>query len=412
MGRSAGGSRQTTPSRRGEASLACALWRSPRVIGRVRAARSFVARSRACSSAALLAFLGVGACCRCCRATCTGPLGAGDVAVGVVIGAFALTAVVARPVGGPAGRRARAARRGRSAALLSWPRPARCTSSRSACPACVVARLVLGVGEGCGVHRRRDLGGRPRAGGPARRRRSGCSGSRCGAGWRRAADRRGAAPRRRLRRRVGVRGARAAASARVIARAPARRRRRRREPPGAGGPLVPPEALAPGHRARAGQRRLRRRWPASSCCTSTAAASATAPRVFTAFAASVVVTRLLLGRLPDRLGAAHHRDRRPGCAEAAGLALLGARAGLAGRRAGRRGGHGHGLLAAVPLAGADRRRAQSATTAAAPPLGIFTAFFDIGVGLGGAAGRRDRRARRATRPGSGRRPRAPPSASG
>lgn len=76
-----------------------------------------------------------------------GPLGAGDVAVGIVVGAFALTAVVSRPI---AGRLADARGRrqivvtgllviGLAGALYLVP---------LGVPGLVLARLVLGVGEG------------------------------------------------------------------------------------------------------------------------------------------------------------------------------------------------------------------------------------------------------------------------
>lgn len=101
--------------------------------------------------------------------------------------------------------------------------------------------------------------------------------------------------------------------------------------------------------------------------------------VFTTFTAAVVAARLLGGRLPDRLGA------RPcaiaaGIAEAIGLALV-AVAGsplvaIAGALAM---GVGFSLLypalALMVVDGVDENRRGAA-------LGTFTAFFDIGVGLG------------------------------
>ena len=95
---------------------------------------------------------------------------------------------------------------------------------------------------------------------------------------------------------------------------------------------------------------------------------------------AVVATRLALGRLPTASGRAAPRSAA-GLAEALGLADRALRHGLAGR--GRRGGrHGLRLLAAVPVAGAVRvERVGDDRRGAA--LGSFTAFFDVGVGLGG-----------------------------
>ena len=50
--------------------------------------------------AALLAFLAIGAALPVLPAYVRGPLHAGDVSVGIVVGAFALTAVVCRPLAG------------------------------------------------------------------------------------------------------------------------------------------------------------------------------------------------------------------------------------------------------------------------------------------------------------------------
>jgi MFS family permease len=103
---------------------------------------------------------------------------------------------------------------------------------------------------------------------------------------------------------------------------------------------------------------------------------------FTAFAATVVLTRLIGGDLPDRVGPLR-------CAagaamiEATGLALIALSHGLALALVGAVGmGMAFALLypslslvviSTVP----DGRRGSA--------LGTFTAFFDIGVGLGGIA---------------------------
>lgn len=104
------------------------------------------------------AFLGVFASVLCCFAAIGavlpilpryvhGPLGAGDVAVGVVVGAFAFTAVVGRPIGGRLadgrGRRAIVV-----AGLLLSALGGALYFLPFGVPGLVLARLVLGVGDG------------------------------------------------------------------------------------------------------------------------------------------------------------------------------------------------------------------------------------------------------------------------
>jgi MFS family permease len=101
--------------------------------------------------------------------------------------------------------------------------------------------------------------------------------------------------------------------------------------------------------------------------------------VFTTFTAAVVGARLLGGRLPDRIGA------RPcaivaGAAEAAGLALVAVAGSLAVALAGALVlGVGFSLLypslALLVVERVEERRRGAA-------LGAFTAFFDLGIGLG------------------------------
>ncbi len=101
--------------------------------------------------------------------------------------------------------------------------------------------------------------------------------------------------------------------------------------------------------------------------------------VFTVFAGTVVASRLLLGTLPDRIG-----PRRSafgaGIAQACGLALIAAAQTfpmvLVGAFV-----MGTGMSLLFPsLALLVTRRVDSARRGAA--LGAFTAFFDLGVGLG------------------------------
>lgn len=101
--------------------------------------------------------------------------------------------------------------------------------------------------------------------------------------------------------------------------------------------------------------------------------------VFTAFAASVVLSRLVLSSLPDRLGA-QRTAVGAAVAEAVGLALVAVAGSLPVAFAGAVVmGAGFSLLfpslavLAVERAGEARRGAA---------LGAFTAFFDLGVGIG------------------------------
>lgn len=98
-------------------------------------------------TAALLAFLAIGAALPVLPTFVRGPLHAGDVSVGVVVGAFALTAVIARPL---AGRLADA--RGRRIVLVAGSFAMAAGGAiylvSESVLALVIARLVVGVGEG------------------------------------------------------------------------------------------------------------------------------------------------------------------------------------------------------------------------------------------------------------------------
>src|SRR3954452_2782270 len=98
-------------------------------------------------AAVLCGFLAIGAVLPVLPRYVRGPIGAGDVAVGVVTGAFALTAVIGRPVGG---RLADAWGRRRVVvigALLTAAGGALYLLPAGV-PGLVLARLVLGVGDG------------------------------------------------------------------------------------------------------------------------------------------------------------------------------------------------------------------------------------------------------------------------
>jgi MFS family permease len=98
-------------------------------------------------AATLLVFLSVGAVVPALPRYVTGPLGEGDVAVGIVMGAFAFTSVFLRPVGGRLSDR-----NGRRAVFVAG---ALITAAAGLIyllpldlPGLVLARLVLGIGEG------------------------------------------------------------------------------------------------------------------------------------------------------------------------------------------------------------------------------------------------------------------------
>jgi MFS family permease len=104
--------------------------------------------------------------------------------------------------------------------------------------------------------------------------------------------------------------------------------------------------------------------------------------VFTAYAAAVAGSRLLLGRLPDQIGA-RRSAVLAGLAEAAGLAII-AEAGswpvaVAG---GIVMGAGFSMLYPALALAVVQRTGEDARGRA---LGGFTAFFDIGMGLGAPA---------------------------
>jgi MFS family permease len=96
---------------------------------------------------ALLAFIAIGATLPVLPTYVRGPLGAGDVAVGIVVGAFAVTSVVCRPLAGRASDR-----RGRRivlvVGLLAMSIGGLLYVISDSVPTVVLARLVVGAGEG------------------------------------------------------------------------------------------------------------------------------------------------------------------------------------------------------------------------------------------------------------------------
>ncbi len=329
-------------------------------------------------AAALLAFLGLGTVLPVLPRYVKGPIGSTDVAVGVVTGAFAFTAVVCRPL---AGRLSDT--RGRrlvvmcgallsSLAGLLYFVPA-------GVPGLVVARLVLGAGEGlvftAGAAWTVDL-----APEEARGRAIGLFGLTI---W--SALTVGPLIGEGLRQAAGYDAVWAfAAAAPLLGAAVARalpdssRARMEQDQPGS---LVAREALRPGMSlslAAFGQAafagfivlHLEKQGVGHGAA------------VFFAFGAAVVAARVVAGRLPDVVGP---RKTAVGAAfcEAAGLAIIGSSTSLLGAVVGAVVmGFGFSVLfpslalIVVNAAGDDRRGAA---------LGTFTAFFDIGMGLGGLA---------------------------
>jgi MFS family permease len=336
-----------------------------------------IAASAGVFAAALLAFLAIGAALPVLPGYVRGPLRSGDVAVGVVVGAFALTAVVCRPL---AGRQADV--RGRRAVLVAGALAMALGGAlyllSNSVPALIGARLVVGAGEGAvytaGATWAVDLAPEDRRGlalglfglsvwaglslGPLAGEllRSGVS---YDAVW-------------------IVTAVLPLAGALIAVRLPEPRGdAASREP----GPLAwfPRAAHRPGlalalanigYAALAGFVVLHLR----------ARGIGGGASVFTAFAAAVFACRLVLSRVPDRAGA-RRTATAAGLLEAAGLAIIALAHSLTVALLGAIVvGVGFSMLfpslalMVVGRVGGDRRGSA---------LGAFTAFFDIGVGLGG-----------------------------
>jgi MFS family permease len=328
-------------------------------------------------AASLLSFLGLGAALPVLPRYVTGPVGAGDVAVGVVTGAFAFTAVVCRPLGG---RLADA--RGRRRVLVAGSLLAALAGALYLLPlgvaGLVVARLALGAGEGfvftTGAAWTVDLaaeGGRGRAIGLfGLSLWSGLTlGPLIGEGLLNAAGYEA----------VWAFAAAAPLAGALIARAlPESPLRPQPESRGA---LVVREALRPGaslalasfgHAAFAGFIVLHMEERGAGHGAA----------VFTAFAAAVVLTRIVAGRLPDVVGPRLTAVSAAAC-EAAGLGVVALASSLPAALAGAVVmGFGFSVLfpslalMVVNAVGEARRGAA---------LGTFTACFDVGMGLGGLA---------------------------
>jgi MFS family permease len=340
--------------------------------------RPRLAAVRAVFAATLTSFLAAGAVLPVLPRYVRGPAGGSSVAVGVVIGAFAITAVVLRPLAGRL-----ADRRGRRpvlvAGLLTMALGGALLFLRGGIPALVLARLVLGAGEGllftagtawvvdlAPEHRRGQvigLFGLSVWGGLTAGPLLGeilYSGGGYDAVWALAA----AAP--------------------LVGAALALRIPDPHVPPPQGvphPPLLPHGVLGPGIAlalANAGYGTM----AAFLVLHLAHRGVGHGALVFTAFAGSVVATRLLAGRVPDRLGARRSAILAGGC-EALGLALIAAAtAWWTAVAGGLIMGAGFSMLyPALALAVVDRLDAAHRGAG----LGGFTAFFDIGVGVGAPA---------------------------
>jgi MFS family permease len=341
------------------------------------APRAGIAASAGVFVAALLAFLAIGAALPVLPTFVRGPLHASNLAVGIVVGAFAITSVVCRPL---AGRRAD--RRGRRIVLvggsLAMALGGLLYLLADSVPTLIAARLVVGAGEGAvytaGATWAVDLAHEDRRGlalglfglsvwgglslGPL-------AGEllRAGAGYDAVWMLTAALP---------LAGAAIASRlpepARFADAAPAGRRR-----------LFPRSARRPGvalalanigYAALAGFVVLHLR----------ARGIGGGASVFTVFAVAVFASRLVLSRVPDRAGP-RRTATAAGLLEAIGLAVIALAGSLAVALAGALiVGVGFSMLfpslalMVVGEVGEDGRGSA---------LGAFTAFFDIGVGLGG-----------------------------
>jgi MFS family permease len=344
-------------------------------IGRATAARPATFAFAGVFVTCLLAFLGLGAVLPVLPRYVKGPIGSTDVAVGLVTGAFAFTAVVCRPLGGRL-----ADTRGRRLVVMTG---ALLSSLAGALyflplgvPGLVLARLVLGAGEGlvftAGAAWTVDL-----APEETRGRSIGLFGLTI---W--SALTAGPLIGELLRQNLGYDAVWAfAAGAPLVGALVARSLPASPRPAAAQkrGSLVAREALRPGvslSLAAFGQAAF----AGFIVLHLDAKGIGHGAAIFTAFGAAVVGARVIAGRLPDVVGP---RKTAVGAAlcEACGLAVIGFAGTLGVALVGAViMGFGFSVLfpslalIVVNAAGEDRRGAA---------LGTFTAFFDIGMGLGG-----------------------------
>lgn len=327
--------------------------------------------------AALCAFVATGAALPVLPTYVRGPLHAGDVAVGIVVGSFAITSVICRPI---AGRQAD--RVGRRAVLVAGSLALALGGVMylfsTSVLTLVAARLMVGMGEGAvytaGATWAVDLSPPDRRGfalgmfglavwgglslGPV-------AGEllRSSAGYNAVWILTAALP---------------AAGAAIALRVPEQRRAQvsgQRKP----GTLFPRSARRPGlalalanigYAALAGFVILHLQ----------ARGIGGGAGVFTAFAVAVFTSRLVFGRLPDRYGA-RRTATVAGLLEAAGLVIIGLAHSLAAALVGAVivGGGFAMLFPSLALMVVGEAHEEHRGSA----LGMFTAFFDLGVGAGG-----------------------------
>ena len=327
--------------------------------------------------AALLAFLAIGAALPVLPGYVRGPLRGSDLDVGIVVGAFAITAVICRPLAGRA-----ADRRGRRIVLVAGSLAMAIGGAlyllAGSVAALIGARLAVGVGEGAvytaGATWAVDLA-------PADRRglALGLFGLSVWGGLSL-----GPLAGELLRSSVGYDAVWAltallpAAGALIALRLPeplrlspaAEQRRPRLVPRAAWRPGLALALANVGYAALAGFVVLHLR----------ARGIDGGATVFTAFALAVFASRLVLSRVPDRAGASPTATAA-GLLEALGLLIVALATSLTVALAGAVViGIGFSMLfpslALMVVGGVGEDRRGSA-------LGAFTAFFDIGVGLGG-----------------------------
>jgi MFS family permease len=354
---------------------------SPR-LSRARALRTRhpgVAASFGVFVVALTAFLSTGAVLPVLPSYVRGPLHSGDFAVGIVVGAYAITSIVCRPL---AGRQAD--RRGRRVVLLTGTL-ALATGGvlyllSDSVPSLIGARLVVGIGEGCvytaGATWAVDLA-------PADRRglALGLFGLAVWGGLSL-----GPVAGELLRNGLGYSAVWTfvavlpACGALVALRLPEPAR-----PRPAGAPAAPWPALLPAAARRPGLALALANFGYAALAGFAVLALKArgiddGAIVFTVFAVAVFASRVVFGRMPDRRG-----PRRTACVagvlEALGLASVGAAHSLVLALVGALVmGLGFSMLfpsLALMVVGdvSEERRGAA--------MGAFTAFFDLGVGLGG-----------------------------
>lgn len=321
-----------------------------------------------------MCFLAVGAVLPVLPRYVTAELGAGDVAVGIVTGAFAFTAVVGRPIGGRI-----ADRRGRRlvvlVGLILTATAGLLYYLPLGVPGLVLARLVLGVGDGwvftAGLAWAVDLAPLDRRGQTIAVYGLGVWGGLSfgpliGEGLYHAG---------------GYELVWAFAAASPLAGTLVARLvpdRRPSDVPAGRRPLLPPAAIRPGVAlllAQIGYAAL----AGFIVLHLDELGVGHGGAVFTAFAVTVVAARLLLSWLPDRVGPRASVALAAG-AQAAGCALIAVAGGLTVAVAGAL-VMGAGFSLSFPsLALLVVERVDERTRGAA--MGAFTAFFDIGVGIG------------------------------